>query len=98
MNAPHLPPAPVLETKMPKVAAKVERLYGRRYDADTEITVTAGATQAIFTAVLAIVRPGDEVIVVEPVYDSYIPNIELTGGVAVKVDLALTQDVVGVAS
>jgi methionine transaminase len=148
MNAPHLPPAPVLETKMPKVgttiftvmsalaaergavnlgqgfpdfdcdpklidavtdamrrglnqyppmagvpalrqaiATKIERLYGRRYDADTEITVTAGATQAIFTAVLAIVRPGDEVIVVEPVYDSYIPNVELTGGIVVKVPM-----------
>ncbi len=69
------------------IADKVERLYGRRYDADTEITVTSGATQAIFTAILAIVRPGDEVIVVEPAYDSYIPNIELTGGVAVRVPM-----------
>jgi methionine aminotransferase len=69
------------------IADKVERLYGRRYDPDTEVTVTAGATQAIFTAILAIVRPGDEVIVVEPVYDSYIPNIELTGGVAVRVPM-----------
>jgi methionine aminotransferase len=69
------------------IADKVERLYGRRYDADTEITVTAGATQAIFTAILAIVRPGDEVIVVEPAYDSYIPNVELTGGVAVRVPM-----------
>ena len=62
------------------IAAKIGRLYGARYDPATEITVTAGATQAIFTAVLAIVRPGDEVIVLEPVYDSYIPNIELAGG------------------
>ena len=69
------------------IADKVERLYGRRYDADTEVTVTAGATQAIFTAILAIVRPGDEVIVVDPVYDSYVPNIELTGGVAVRVPM-----------
>jgi methionine aminotransferase len=72
------------------IADKVERLYGRRYDADTEVTVTAGATQAIFTAILAIVRPGDEVIVVDPVYDSYVPNIELTGGVAVRVPM--TED------
>jgi methionine aminotransferase len=71
------------------IADKVERLYGRRYDADTEITVTSGATQAIFTAILAIVRPGDEVIVVEPAYDSYIPNIELTGGVAVRVPMTV---------
>ncbi|MFO0235491.1 MAG: pyridoxal phosphate-dependent aminotransferase [Burkholderiales bacterium] len=71
------------------IADKVERLYGRRYDADTEITVTSGATQAIFTAILAIVRPGDEVIVVEPAYDSYIPNIELTGGIAVRVPMTI---------
>lgn len=69
------------------IADKVERLYGRRYDPDAEVTVTAGATQAIFTAILAIVRPGDEVIVVDPVYDSYVPNIELTGGVAIRVPM-----------
>jgi len=69
------------------VAAKIERIHGARYDADSEITITAGATQAIFTALLAIVRPGDEVIVIEPVYDSYLPNIALTGGVAVKVPM-----------
>ena len=60
---------------------------GRNYDAATEITVTAGATQAILTAILAIVRPGDEVIVLEPCYDSYVPNIELAGGTAVRVPL-----------
>lgn len=69
------------------IGAKIERLYGRRYDADTEITVTAGATQAIFTAVAALVRPGDEVIVLEPVYDSYIPAITLAGGIPVPVAL-----------
>jgi methionine aminotransferase len=69
------------------ISAKLARLYGHRYDPDTEITVTAGATQAIFTAVMAIVRPGDEVIVIEPLYDSYIPNIELAGGVPVTVPL-----------
>jgi methionine aminotransferase len=46
-----------------------------------EITITAGATQAILTAILACVQPGDEVIVLEPCYDSYVPNIELAGGV-----------------
>jgi methionine transaminase len=69
------------------VAAKIEALYGRRYDAAAEITITAGATQAIITAVLAIVRPGDEVIVLEPCYDSYVPNIELAGGTVVRVPL-----------
>ena len=66
---------------------KVARLYGHHYDPDTEITVTAGATQAIFTAVLACVHPGDEVIVLEPCYDSYAPNIELAGGTVVRVPL-----------
>ncbi|MGE4241457.1 pyridoxal phosphate-dependent aminotransferase [Ramlibacter sp.] len=69
------------------VAAKVEALYGRRYDPASEITITAGATQAIITAILAVVRPGDEVIVLEPCYDSYVPNIELAGGTVVRVPL-----------
>jgi methionine aminotransferase len=69
------------------IADKIERLYGRRYDMQSEITVTAGATQAIINAVLAVVRPGDEVIVLEPCYDSYIPNIELAGGTVVRVPL-----------
>ena len=69
------------------VAAKVEAMYGRHYDPATEITITAGATQAIITAILAVVHPGDEVIVLEPCYDSYIPNIELAGGVTVPVPL-----------
>jgi methionine aminotransferase len=71
-----------------RVAAKIETLYGRRYDAGSEITITAGATQAILTAVLCCVRPGDEVIVLEPCYDSYAPNIELAGGSVVRVPLA----------
>lgn len=65
------------------IAAKVERLYGACYDLDSEVTVTAGATQAIYTAIAACVRPGDEVIVFAPVYDSYVPAIELNGGKAV---------------
>ncbi|MFM7506925.1 MAG: pyridoxal phosphate-dependent aminotransferase [Rubrivivax sp.] len=70
-----------------RVADKIAALYGRRYDADTEITITAGATQAILTAILAVVHPGDEVIVLEPCYDSYAPNIELAGGRVVRVPL-----------
>ncbi|MCG3189506.1 MAG: Methionine aminotransferase [Burkholderiaceae bacterium] len=70
------------------IARKIEALYGHAYDAGDEITVTAGATQAILTAILAVVHPGDEVIVLEPSYDSYVPNIELAGGKVVRVALA----------
>ena len=69
------------------VAGKTLALYGRHYDSATEITITAGATQAIITAILAVVGPGDEVIVLEPNYDSYVPNIELAGGTVVRVAL-----------
>ena len=69
------------------VAAKIKAMYGHAYDSNSEITITAGATQAIITAILAIVHPGDEVIVLEPCYDSYVPGIELAGGVAVRVPL-----------
>ena len=69
------------------VSAKVLALYSRHYDPATEITITAGATQAIFTAILALVQPGDEVIVLEPCYDSYAPNIEVAGGRVVRVPL-----------
>ncbi len=69
------------------VAAKVAALYGHAYDPGTEITITAGATQGILTIILAIVHPGDEVIVLDPCYDSYEPNIELAGGKAVHVPL-----------
>ena len=81
------PPMTGVPTLRAAVARKVEQLYGHRYDPDTEITVTAGATQAILTIVLAVVHPGDEVIVLEPCYDSYIPNIELAGGRVVRVPL-----------
>jgi methionine aminotransferase len=69
------------------VAGKIAAMYGRSYDPGSEITITAGATQAIITAILAVVRPGDEVIVLEPCYDSYVPNIELAGGTVVRVPL-----------
>lgn len=69
------------------VSDKVSSLYGHRYDPVSEITITAGATQAILTIILAIVNPGDEVIVLEPCYDSYVPNIELAGGKVIRVPL-----------
>lgn len=81
---PPMPGAPALREA---IAAKIESLYGARYEPGSEITITAGATQAIFTALLAIVHPGDEVIVLEPCYDSYAPNIELCGGRVVRVPL-----------
>ena len=69
------------------VATKIRAIYAYEYRAASEITITAGATQAIITAILAVVHPGDEVIVLEPCYDSYVPNIELAGGVVVRVPL-----------
>ena len=81
------PPMPGVPALRQAMAAKMHALYGRSVDANTEVTVTAGATQAILTIVLAVVHPGDEVIVLEPCYDSYVPNIELAGGVVVRVPL-----------
>ena len=69
------------------IAAKIEAAYGHRYDANTEITVTVGASQAIQSAILAVVHPGDEVIVIEPAYDCYAPAIALSGGVVVPVTM-----------
>jgi len=81
------PPMTGVPSLREAIAGKVETMYGRRYDPVSEVTVTAGATQAIITAILAVVRPGDEVIVLEPCYDSYVPNIELAGGTVVRVPL-----------
>ncbi|MDP3759371.1 MAG: pyridoxal phosphate-dependent aminotransferase [Ramlibacter sp.] len=81
------PPMPGVPALRAAVAAKIEAMYGHNYDPASEVTITAGATQAIITAILAVVRPGDEVIVLEPCYDSYVPNIELAGGIAVRVPL-----------
>ena len=72
-----------------QVAAKIARSYGRTVSADNEITITPGATQAIFCAVQALIRAGDEVIVFDPCYDSYEPSVELAGGRCVHVPLAL---------
>ncbi|MBR0568121.1 pyridoxal phosphate-dependent aminotransferase [Azoarcus sp. L1K30] len=69
------------------IVRKVEALYGTAYDVEHEVTVTAGATQALFTAVAALVHAGDEVIVFEPVYDAYGPAVELAGGKLVRMQL-----------
>jgi len=82
-------PMPGVEPLRHALAARYEEAHGHRYDPDTEITVTSGATEAIFDTVAALVHPGDEVVVMEPCYDSYIPAIELNGGVPVVVPLGL---------
>jgi methionine aminotransferase len=64
-----------------RIAEKVHRLYRADVDPDTEITVTSGATEALYAAITAVVHPGDEVIVIEPAFDSYVPAIELNRGV-----------------
>jgi len=69
------------------IALKIKALYGHDYNPASEITITAGATQAIITIILAVVHARDEVIVLEPCYDSYVPNIQLAGGVPVRVPL-----------
>ena len=69
------------------LAEKIQGLYGTSVDPDSQITVTPGGTYAIYTALTTILQPGDEVIVFEPAYDSYIPNIEINGAIAVRIDL-----------
>jgi methionine transaminase len=81
------PPMPGIPALREAVAAKMLALHGKQYNPASEITITAGATQAIITIILAVVHPGDEVIVLEPCYDSYVPNIELAGGKVVRVPL-----------
>jgi methionine aminotransferase len=72
-----------------QIALKTEKLYGRKVSADTEITVTSGATEALFAAIAAVVHTGEEVIVLDPCYDSYEPAIELAGGRAVHIPLQM---------
>jgi methionine aminotransferase len=69
------------------IAAKVQNLYGTIINDDKNITVTPGGTYAIYSAITAVIHPGDEVIVFEPAYDSYIPNIEINGGKAIRISL-----------
>jgi methionine aminotransferase len=75
---------PALRTR---IAAELERSYGRNVDPESELTVTSGATEAIFDAIAAVVRPGDEVLVLDPAYDSYEPSVSLQGGRCVHVPL-----------
>ena len=69
------------------LSRKIELLYGRRYDPATEITVTSGATEGLFSTLTALVRPGDEVVLLQPAYDSYGPVVQLSGGIPVFVTL-----------
>jgi methionine aminotransferase len=70
-----------------ELAAQFERQYGARYDPGAEITITAGATEALFSTITALVHPGDEVVLFEPCYDSYVPAVQLAGGIPVFVTL-----------
>ena len=70
-----------------KISEKIQKLYGHRYDAEEEINVTAGATQAIYTVSSAVINPGDEVILMEPAYDCYAPSVKINGGIPVFVPL-----------
>jgi len=81
------PPGPGVPELRQAIVAHDQRFYGQSYDPDTEILVTAGATEAIAAAMLALVEPGDEVIAFEPYYDSYAANIAMAGGVRVPVTL-----------
>ena len=81
------PPMAGIPVLRERIAQKIQALYGYRYDPLQEITITAGATQAILTAILCTVQPDDEVIVIEPAYDSYLPSITLAGGKAVCVPM-----------
>ena len=81
-------PMPGLPILRENLAAKVEKLYHLKVNADDEVTITSGATEALFCAITAVVESGDEVIVFEPAYDSYHPVIELCGGKIVPVELS----------
>lgn len=89
MKAGHNQYAPMAGVKAlrDEIALKTKKLYDADYDADTEITVTAGGTQAIFTAITAVVHPNDEVIVFEPAFDCYAPAIKLMGGIVKSLEL-----------
>jgi len=85
-------PMPGVMTLREAIAEKTARLQGRAVDVDTEITVCSGATEGLFCAIQAIVRPGDEVIVFDPAYDSYEPSITLTGGATKHIPLAISDN------
>jgi methionine aminotransferase len=80
-------PMPGVLNLRKKISEKIEKFYGRKYNPDSEIVVTAGATQALYTAISAVVAPGDEVIILEPAYDSYAPAVLINGGVPIYIPL-----------
>lgn len=80
-------PMPGLMALRERISEKTEKLYGAKYNPDTEITITAGGTQAIFTAISAVIHPNDEVIVFEPAYDCYAPAVKLNGGIVKSLEL-----------
>jgi len=80
-------PMPGVPALREALAFKIDRLYGRRYDPGTEVTVTSGATEALFATLTALVHSGDEVLLFQPAYDSYVPAIQLSGGMPVFVTL-----------
>ncbi|SIT90445.1 methionine aminotransferase [Pontibacter indicus] len=82
-------PMPGMPALRHKISEKTEKVYGYRPDQDQEVTVTTGATEALFAAITAVVKPGDEVVVLEPCYDSYAPAIRLAGGIPIYVPLAI---------
>ncbi|MEM8500375.1 MAG: pyridoxal phosphate-dependent aminotransferase [Pseudomonadota bacterium] len=81
------PPMIGVEALREQISLKVQRLYDRRVSADSEITVVPGATEALFCAIMASVKPGDEVIVFDPAYDSYEPAVQLAGGKTIHISL-----------
>lgn len=80
-------PMPGLPALREQIAIKTEKLHGAKYDPATEITITAGATQAIYTAISTVVNPGDEVIIFEPAYDCYAPAVKVMGGIVKSLEL-----------
>jgi len=80
-------PMPGVPALRERIAEKIEKLYGARVDPETEITITAGATQALYSAISAFIRPGDEVILIEPAYDCYRPAVEINGGMSVTYEM-----------
>ncbi len=81
-------PMPGVMALREEIAKKTEKLYGAVYNPETEITITAGGTQAIFTAITAVINPNDEVIIFEPAFDCYAPAIKLAGGIVKSLELS----------
>ena len=73
------------------LAEKIQSLYSTVINPDSQITITPGGTYAIYTALTTVLQPGDEVIIFEPAYDSYIPNVEINGAIPVLIDLQFPE-------